>query len=193
MAGRAVPSTSGPLQESVLPVSLAVTARLVRPALSPRTDQPRKETAMNDTDTVMSDYERERQARVKISEGNKNAVFDALATVNITLVHVEFDGEGDSGQIESVTAFRDEDRAELPSTTVAIQQVAWGDAPPVTTQSPLGSAIETLCYDYLEESNGGWENNEGAFGEFHFDVAKRTVELEFNARYVDTFTSNQTF
>jgi hypothetical protein len=54
---------------------------------------------MNDTDTVMSDYERNRQARAKLSEGNKGAVFEALAAGNITRVQVEFDGEGDQGQI----------------------------------------------------------------------------------------------
>src|ERR1017187_6492097 len=68
---------------------------------------------MNDPDTVMSQFERHRQARAKLSEGNKGVVFDALAAANITQVHVEFDGEGDSGQIESVLAFRGEERAEL--------------------------------------------------------------------------------
>jgi hypothetical protein len=57
----------------------------------------------------------------------------------------------------------------------------------------LCAAIETLCYDYLEQTNGGWENNDGGFGEFIFDVAARTVELEFNGRYTDTFTTNHTF
>jgi hypothetical protein len=41
---------------------------------------------MNDTDAVMSDYERHRQARAKLSEGNKHAVFDALAAAGITHV-----------------------------------------------------------------------------------------------------------
>jgi len=42
LAGRAVQSTGCPRQESVLPVSLTVTARLLRPALSPRIDNPPK-------------------------------------------------------------------------------------------------------------------------------------------------------
>jgi hypothetical protein len=148
---------------------------------------------MNDTDTVMSDYERNRQARAKLSEGNKGAVFEALAAGNITRVQVEFDGEGDQGQIESVIAFRGEERSELPKTTVPVQNVSWGNAESVTTESTLESAIETLCYDYLEESHGGWENNDGGYGEFHLDVAKRTVELEFNGRFTHTFTSNHSF
>lgn len=148
---------------------------------------------MNDADTTMSDYERHRQARAQLSQGNKTAVFDALAAASITQVKVEFDGEGDSGQIEALAAFRGEERADIPATTVSVQNVAWGNNNPVTTQSTLESAIETLCYDYLEETHGGWENNDGGFGEFHLDVATRTVELEFNGRFTDTFTSNHTF
>ena len=60
---------------------------------------------MNDTDSVMSSYERHRQARAKLSKSNKRAVFEALAAANITEVHVDFDGEGDSGQIGSVITF----------------------------------------------------------------------------------------
>jgi hypothetical protein len=193
MAGRAVRSTGGPLQESVLPVPLAVTARLLRPAWSPLTDKPRKESAMNDLHTVISNYEGHRRARAKLSEGNKHAVFDALATAHITSVLVEFDGEGDSGQINAVTAFRGDQRAELPATKVSIQNVAWGDDTAVTTESKLENAIETLCYEYLEDTHGGWENNDGGFGDFRFDVTGRSIELEFNSRFTDIDTSNHTF
>jgi len=148
---------------------------------------------MNDLDTILSNYERDRQARAKLSEGNKGAVFDALVVANITQVLVQFDGEGDSGQISSVTALRGDERADFPAATVAIQQVAWGDTNVVTTQPTLEDAIETLCYDYLEETHGGWENDGGAYGEFCIDVAARTVELEFNARFTDIFTSNHSF
>jgi hypothetical protein len=148
---------------------------------------------MNDADPAISDYERHRQARAQLSKGNKDAVFDALAAAGITQVRVEFDGEGDSGQINTVTAFHGEERADLPTIAVSVQNVAWGNADPVTTQSTLESAIETLCYDYLNETHGGWENNEGGFGEFLLDVATRAVELEFNGRFTETFTSNHTF
>jgi N-glycosylase/DNA lyase len=49
MAGRAIRSTGRPLQESVLPVPLPVTARLIRPALFSLTDKPGKETDMSYT------------------------------------------------------------------------------------------------------------------------------------------------
>jgi hypothetical protein len=57
----------------------------------------------------------------------------------------------------------------------------------------FASALETICYDFLEQEHGGWENNDGAFGEFTFNVAERTVELEFHGRYMDISTSTHTF
>jgi hypothetical protein len=97
---------------------------------------------MNDPDTVMSNFERHKQARAKLSEGNKGAVFDALASANITEVHVEFDGEGDSGQIQTVTAFRGEERIDLPATTVRVLNVAWGNVETVTTESALAMRLK---------------------------------------------------
>jgi hypothetical protein len=148
---------------------------------------------MSSLDSVTSTYERHRQALAKLSQVNKRAVFDVLATTNITLVSVEFDGEGDSGQITGLLAFRNDESIELPATNVTIQRVSYGDTEPVTAASPLREAIETLCHDLLGESHGGWEINDGAYGEFRFDVATRTIELEFNARFTDVSTSSHTF
>jgi hypothetical protein len=148
---------------------------------------------MNDLDSVISDYERQMQAQAKINEGNKHAVFDALAAANVTEVIADFDGEGDQGQIDSVIALSGDDRAELPTTTVTIRQSSWHDTEAVATEINIEEALETLCYGYLEETHGGWENNEGGYGEFRFDVAKRTIKLEFNGRVIDTYTDNHTF
>jgi len=148
---------------------------------------------MNTVDAAICEYERCRQARAKLSEANKQAVFDALAAANIAEVIVEFDGEGDSGQITSVTARRGEEPAELPAQNVLFGQLAFGDAEPRPEEFTLEQAIESLCYDYLLDAHGGWENNDGGFGEFRLDVASGTVELEFNGRFTDVFTSHHSF
>jgi len=148
---------------------------------------------MNDPDPAFASYDHHREALRKASQSNKTAVFDALAAANITQVLVEFDGAGDSGQIESVTAFRGEAQIAFPSTTIALQQASWGSTELRFTEEKLSQAIETLCYDYLQETQGGWENNDGAYGEFRLDVAARTVELEFNGRYTAVDTENHTF
>ena len=148
---------------------------------------------MNNPDQVLSSYKRHREAFAKASQSNKAAVFDALAAAKVTHVRIDFDGEGDSGAITEVAAYRGEEQIELPAIALNLQRVSSNDTEVKIAKEKLPAAIETLCYDYLEETNRGWENNGGAYGEFRLDVAARTVELEFNARYTDVFTENHTF
>ncbi len=145
---------------------------------------------MSDFETT---YARHKDLRAKANEVNKAVLFDAVASTSITSIHVDFDGEGDSGQINGVAAFCGDEPATLPNTTVAIQTVPWGNTEILTAQSTLEKAIVNLCYDYLEQTHGGWENNDGGYGEFRIDVAKRSIELEFNGRFTDTWTDNHTF
>lgn len=148
---------------------------------------------MIDPDIVQNNYERHRKARARARRHNKDAVFNALRTAKITEVHVEFDGEGDDGQIHDVWAYRGAERAELSPTTLAIREASWGCTKVSITQSNLQEAIEALCYDCLAEDHDGWENNAGTYGEFRLDVAARTIKLEINERYTDTHTSMHTF
>src|SRR5271168_4392669 len=83
---------------------------------SPRTlSRPRSRNWRNPSTDLMipntgsgvclrSAYERHAANLRKTVELNKAAVFDALASANITSVTVEFDGEGDSGGIEHISA-----------------------------------------------------------------------------------------
>ena len=119
---------------------------------------------------------------------NKTTIFDALTAAGITKVTAEFDGCGDSGQIQGITAQVGVADAELPKTAVTIHEVTHlrsADPEKIkdeVKQQPLAEAIEGLCYDYLEEHHGGWEINGGSFGQFELDVASRIVRLEFNQR-----------
>ncbi len=125
---------------------------------------------------------------------NKALIFDALEAAKITSVTVGFDGEGDSGQIHDVAAFSGNDAATLPHKTLHITELTWGSR--VWRSSgdvSFADALDRVCYDLLEQEHGGWENNDGAFGEFTFDVEKRTIRLEFNARFTDHETTEHEF
>ena len=148
---------------------------------------------MEQEDNFSSAYERHAANLRKTVELNKTAVFDALASANITSVTVEFDGEGDSGGIEHISASHEDKITKLLTVSVPCHQVSFGDDVPVLTQQTLREAVETLCYDCLAQDNEGWENNDGAFGTFTFDVARQTIELEFNGRYNEVFTSTYEF
>jgi hypothetical protein len=146
---------------------------------------------MTSNDNFLSDYEKHEKALKEANAANKPSVFVALAAAGITRVEVTFDGEGDSGQMEAAVFYRGEARCEAPNTFIPFLEVSWDKARPA--EKTLLNAIECLCYDYLSQEHGGWENNDGAFGEFIFDATSRQIELEFSVRYTDVTNYSDTF
>ena len=132
----------------------------------------------------------ERTARIDaLRLGNKDSLFDGLMAAGITHVTVTFDGAGDSGQIESIGAWSGETAVDFPLSEIPYAALTW-DAPEVEMRSlSLEDVVEQLAYDFLSDTHGGWENNDGAYGEFCFDASARCIHLEFNER----FTSSELF
>jgi hypothetical protein len=149
------------------------------------------------TDGAVPDWEvlmRDHARRVAdIRPVNKTALFDALATAGITIVVVTFDGGSDSGQIENIEAKAGDDIAALPPGPVEIAAVAWGEAEPERTMMSVRDAIEQLAFDFLQDNHGGWEDNDGSYGDFTFDVAERTITLDYNERYMQSDYSQHVF
>ena len=168
---------------------------------------------MTDFDSYTASYERHRQTVNRANELNKAIVFDALTTAGITDITVTFDGYGDSGQIEGITAHigetpkalpappatgplpetQPEAAVPLPETRLTIHQAQWNSDEVGLRETTLQDAIEELCYGYLEQEHGGWEINDGSYGAFRFDVAARAIHLEFNGRFTDVATSHHAF
>ena len=113
---------------------------------------------------------------------NKAALFDVLAAADITSLVVTFDGSGDSGQIESINARIGDILTELPAADIEIATPTWDGSGVERRTLPLAQAIEELAYDFLRDTHSGWEINEGAFGEFTFDVGERSIQLDYNGR-----------
>jgi hypothetical protein len=145
------------------------------------------EKTMND---ITEKYNRYHRARAEANAHNKGVVFDALTAAGITSVTVSFDGAGDSGQIDDVHCEGSE--ADILQIHITIRSNDWG-CEPIDESTTLYSGIESLCYGYLEQEHGGWEINDGAFGDFTLDVANRTIHLEFNGRFSDCNTSEHSF
>ncbi len=121
-----------------------------------------------------------------VREQNKTALFDALTRVGITTITVEFDGYGDSGQIESIEVKAGDAAAVLPADQIVIARASWGTTDIDRLTESVCEAVETLVYDLLTETHAGWENNDGAYGTFHFDTANRTITLEYNERHMES-------
>ena len=141
---------------------------------------------MTGTQSLELRWARFSDAITKANDLNKVIVFDSLSAAGITHVAVGFDGEGDSGQIDGAAAHNHEGVVEFPSTTVTLHRAQSGSDEFSTLEMTLREAVEELCYGYLEQEHGGWENNDGAFGEFTFHVAERRIDLDFNGRFTDT-------
>jgi hypothetical protein len=112
-----------------------------------------------------------------------------------TAITVNFDGEGDSGQIDDVIAYTNADQVPVPAMHINIEHVGFGGGSNVVTLQTctLQEAIQDACYGYLEHTHGGWENNDGAYGTFEINVSERIIDLEFNGRYTATETSSHSF
>jgi len=148
---------------------------------------------MTDFDEFTARYNRYRAALAQANEINKATIFDALAAAGVTTVTVPFDGEGDSGQLYDPCAKTLDATVAIPAGEITIREVPWNSDTITKTRRTLAEALDTLCYGHLAYEHGGWENNEGAYGEFLFDVAKRTVTLDFNARFVDCINNIYSF
>jgi hypothetical protein len=148
------------------------------------------------TDIVWDWADKERQHAAlaeAIRPANNAALFDALAGAGITTVVVQFDGGGDSGQVESIEARIGENLADLPAAQVELAQSSWGSPEIERTAFPIRDAIEQIAYDFLEETHCGWENNDGAYGEFTIDVAERSITLDYNERISEAIYSQHVF
>lgn len=87
-----------------------------------------------------------------------------LQELGITSVTAEYDGYADEGAINDI------DLTPEPTTPI---------------DASLNATLRDFFYDLLEERFGGWENNDGAFGEFTWDLQTDTIRHEHKSRYVD--------
>jgi hypothetical protein len=174
----------------------------LRPAIAP--GDLFQETAMtnpldiNSADaSPSSDWEASRAAQdrlhAQLQPLNKTALFDALAAAGVTHAVVSFDGYGDSGQIENVEVKAGDTLVAMPEGTVQIAEAVWGKPEPARTAVSIAEVIERLVYDFLTETHCGWENNDGAYGDFTFNVAERTITLDYNERYTASDYSQHVF
>ena len=142
---------------------------------------------------VLAEYEAHDQRAAALWPANKAAVLDALDAAGITTVTVTFDGYGDSGQIEEITAQQGDQVVDMPAGQVSLWSAIWNADAVSTTCMEIEAAVEQLCYDLLRQSHAGWENNDGAYGDFVFDVAARTITLDYAERYTATQSYSHDF
>ncbi len=124
-------------------------------------------------DISFSDYlQNYRNRQQKVVREQQPRLKELFTSLNIARVRAEYDGCGDSGQIEAIYYFDAAD-SELKG----------------LVDDATEKDIESLLYALLEIRHGGWENNDGAFGSFDWNVAANTLEHVHNNRYTEVDTS----
>jgi hypothetical protein len=81
----------------------------------------------------------------------------------------------------------------LPDAKIEIAQSRWGNPNIERSAFSIRDAVGQIAYEFLEETHFGWENNDGAYGEFTFDVAERAITLDYNQRFSDAVYSQHVF
>lgn len=124
--------------------------------------------------------------------------FKALAKLGITRIEIEYDGCGDSGCIESLTAFgARKKRFAIPASkmlTVTLIETSYNAetnrriVTPVRKKLPVRNAIEQWAYDVLEKHFPGWELDGGSHGIITIDVGKQTACLDHDLRIEETIS-----
>jgi len=126
--------------------------------------------------------------------GNKAVVLAALTRASIISVMATFDGSGDSGQIEQIDAFGVGNAiVPLPETAIVFREIMSEDFAIVSRTRSIREAIEIMAYDLLEKTHDGWEDNEGAYGEFTFSVAEGAITLDYNERHLEATNCQTVF
>jgi hypothetical protein len=113
-------------------------------------------------DDIMQRFHNQRAEDEKSAREALAAICDQLAEHGIEVVRIPYDGYGDSGTMENVDAY------------AGVKRIKLGDK--------LRERLLDASYDLLP---GGWELNEGSFGELIVNVAKRQVTREHNWRSTD--------
>jgi hypothetical protein len=93
-----------------------------------------------------------------------------LRDLGVTRVAIAYDGYGDSGAIEKIQAFQDDQEVDCPEA--------------------ISEQLEELAETWLP---GGWEDNAGAYGELILDVAAQTLTRAHHWRIETTEYDEEEF
>jgi hypothetical protein len=91
-----------------------------------------------------------------------------LRARGIAVVRAHYDGCGDSGQLEACECF-------------AVENTAADDQ---LTEAERGR-IDDHFYDLLECRHGGWENNDGGYGDFTWTIQSDELTHDHNDYYTE--------
>lgn len=147
--------------------------------------------------TDFADFLRkEREEHEEKANKCRSLLMRALKDAGVKAVTVDFNGYGDSGNVENIAYTPqsvDGEKYELPDTPHEVRQWSDSGSKPVTRNYTLNELVEEMCYELLYSNHPGWEINEGSFGEFEINVTNNSIGLVFNERIESYETSEEEY
>jgi hypothetical protein len=104
----------------------------------------------------------------------------------VSQVHVEFDGSGDSGQVDQASFEPSLHAASILVDLPSIDQQFVDDAfvpLQAVRRVSLQDAIDRLAEQYIDATGVDWFNSDGGHGSLCIDVGQGTIELNVYTRY----------
>jgi hypothetical protein len=133
-------------------------------------------TPMIDMEKIMDSIAKRRDALAEAWILDREAFFNALSAAGISRVNVTFDGEGDSGQIDNITAYKGDEVAPLPAQTASLRVVGWNTDAIVVEDKPIAAVLLLFKRDNVfigfnakyngdelrgRQTTGAWETQAG--------------------------------
>ena len=133
-------------------------------------DHPPTLSVISTSSDSLAQYERERLENVRrhLPEAGRQ-----LQAAGIDSVQILYDGCGDSGCIESITYTDGQGSTVDPAGKLAMTE----------------EQLMDLFYDLTQARHPGWENNDGAYGEFHWNLKDDALKHTHNDRFTDYDTT----
>ena len=113
---------------------------------------------------MMAKWQAEREAANK---AGRSELLPQLRALGITEVTAEYEGYGDSGNVEDVVV--------SPDT--------------ITLTEDLRRRVEDFGWDFAYALSPGFENNEGGYGELTWALEADKIDVSHSNRYIETNTT----
>tara|TARA_R110002051_G_scaffold15280_1_gene48013 strand:+ start:385 stop:768 length:384 start_codon:yes stop_codon:yes gene_type:complete len=95
------------------------------------------------------------------------ALLSELRALGVTRIEVQYEGYGDSGNVEDVLV--------SPDT--------------ITLTEEMRRRVEDFGWDFAYALSPGFENNEGGYGELTWALATDKIDVSHSNRYIETSTT----
>ena len=120
---------------------------------------------------IVVDRETERRETARKAAVEQLNIYERLERVGAIQCVVEYSGQGDSGEVESIRAFR----IGLNPEVEPIERLAELE---VTLDDDLSQAIDEFVCNLLSAEGIDWYNNEGGYGTARIDVPGRKTSVD---------------